>query len=134
LAKKFVKYISIVLFISPIASGIYIYRKRTIMTAAQNQALNFTTVKKGDIKISFASDGESYLPILKLRFQISGQLKEVNVNIGDKVKKGDILAKLDDRDYRNKLDTAQISYDQALTKKVAQKAKRIIHVNDGRVG
>ena len=116
MVRKHIKYIIILLFFLAIASGIYIYKQRTTISSAQNQVLNTTPVKKGDIKIRFSDDGESYLPVLKLRFQISGQLKEVNVNIGDKIKKGDILAKLDDSDYINKLDTARLNYDQALTK------------------
>ncbi len=40
-------------------------------------------------------------------FEVSGLLQEVVVEEGDEVKKGDILARLDDRDYRAARDAAQ---------------------------
>jgi RND family efflux transporter MFP subunit len=40
-------------------------------------------------------------------FEVPGLLQEVFVDEGDKVKKGDLLARLDDRDYRASRDSAQ---------------------------
>ena len=40
---------------------------------------------------------------VNLAFQVDGPLIEVKVNPGDKVKKGDLLARLDPRDYESKL-------------------------------
>ena len=51
-----------------------------------------------------------------LSFQVSGIIKDVLVEEGDYVKKGDILAKLDDRDYLAK-------YNQALYQEQANKAQ-----------
>jgi len=38
-----------------------------------------------------------------LSFQVGGKIIEINVNVGDRIKKGDLLARLDDTDYRTKV-------------------------------
>ncbi|MCJ8294392.1 MAG: efflux RND transporter periplasmic adaptor subunit [Colwellia sp.] len=48
-----------------------------------------------------------------LAFKISGELTEFLVKQGDAVKKGDIIAKLDDSDLKIYLDEAQAHYDKA---------------------
>lgn len=47
---------------------------------------------------------------LELKFKTSGLLKELFVAVGDSVKKGQILAKLDDSPIQNQLDSALLSY------------------------
>lgn len=46
-------------------------------------------------------------------FQVSGTLKEFPVKEGDKVAEGDLLARLDDRDYQNRYDAAKAILDTA---------------------
>ena len=48
-----------------------------------------------------------------LAFEVSGKLNEITINIGDKVKKGDVLASLDDRDFRNVLDQSKAELKRA---------------------
>lgn len=120
--KKILKITISVLLISAIAFGVYSYRQKAAATTNQGLELKEAAVNRGDIRISFSSDGKTYLNVLKLKFQVSGQLKEVNVNVGDKVQKDAVIARLDDRDYINKLETAKLSYNQALSK--LEKTKR----------
>ncbi|MBN2711064.1 MAG: efflux RND transporter periplasmic adaptor subunit [Planctomycetes bacterium] len=50
---------------------------------------------------------------VNLAFSVNGQLKELNALEGRKVKKGEVIARLDDRDYRNSFDAAKASYADA---------------------
>lgn len=42
-----------------------------------------------------------------LAFEVSGKLNELEVSVGDKVKRGDVLASVDPRDFQNALDQAK---------------------------
>lgn len=48
-----------------------------------------------------------------LSFQVSGLLLELLVNEAEEVKQGDILAKLDSRDFKSNLDSAQAQFNNA---------------------
>ena len=74
--------------------------------------LHFKKKKLNTIK----SYGNIEIRQVDLSFQVSGIIKDVLVEEGDYVKKGDILAKLDDRDYLAK-------YNQALYQEQSNKAK-----------
>ena len=50
-----------------------------------------------------------------LAFRVSGQLAELPVKAGDHVKKGDVLAKLEQSDFKNALSDRQARYDLAKT-------------------
>ncbi len=47
----------------------------------------------------------------KLAFEIPGKIKYIYVDVGDKVEKGQILAKLDDREANARLNQAKASYE-----------------------
>ena len=47
----------------------------------------------------------------KLAFEIPGKIKFIYVDVGDKVEKGQILAKLDDREANARLNQAKASYE-----------------------
>lgn len=48
----------------------------------------------------------------KLSFRVSGPVKDISVNEGQFVKKGEIIAKLDPRDYEIQLSAAKAEYEQ----------------------
>ncbi|MHC4132072.1 MAG: efflux RND transporter periplasmic adaptor subunit [Planctomycetota bacterium] len=48
-----------------------------------------------------------------IAFEVQGQLIERQVDVGDSVKVGQVLAQLDPRDYQNDLDSAQAQMDRA---------------------
>ncbi|MHC4559853.1 MAG: efflux RND transporter periplasmic adaptor subunit [Planctomycetota bacterium] len=48
-----------------------------------------------------------------LAFQVEGQVVELPVLKGEEVKQGDLLAKLDERDYKNRHNAAKAEYEQA---------------------
>lgn len=47
-----------------------------------------------------------------LAFQVEGQIVEFPILKGQQVQKGDLLAKLDDRDYKNRYNSAKAQYEQ----------------------
>lgn len=71
-------------------------------------------VTRGDITIGFTGDGEAEIPVINLDFSLSGKIKEVHVKNGEQIQEGQILAKLDDTEYQNKLRTAELSYNKAV--------------------
>lgn len=53
--------------------------------------------------------------IINLGFKAAGQISNIYVKEGDFVKEGQLLAKLDDKDYRLQLSATEIQYNQLLT-------------------
>lgn len=49
---------------------------------------------------------------INLGFKIAGQISHILVKEGDYVKRGQLLARLDDEDYRLGVEALQIQYDQ----------------------
>lgn len=65
------------------------------------------------IKIKNADIGERKYPgearatdAVTLAFEVPGKLNEITVDVGDKVKKGQVLASLDSRDFKNAVNAA----------------------------
>ena len=50
----------------------------------------------------------------RLAFEIPGKIKSLNVDVGDKVKKGQVLAELDDREAVAQLNQSKAKYDLAV--------------------
>lgn len=61
-----------------------------------------------DIRVSIDGEGEAKLEETDYKFQIGGTLEKVYVNKGDKVKKGDKLAKLSNADINTKIEELKI--------------------------
>ncbi|BDY04336.1 efflux RND transporter periplasmic adaptor subunit [Ferrimonas sp. YFM] len=72
----------------------------TITDAQRNQIYEFPAV------VDASRDAD-------LSFQVSGLLKELNIIEAQQVQEGELLAKLDQRDFLNKLASAQAEYDNA---------------------
>ena len=49
----------------------------------------------------------------KLNFRVGGTVSEILVEMGDRVKKGQVLAKLDDANFKLYVEQARASYDAA---------------------
>ena len=67
---------------------------------------------------------------INMSFRVSGTLIELPVNIGDEIKEGDVVARIDPQDYLNALGTAtgQLQAAQARAKKAAADYNRIHNV------
>jgi HlyD family secretion protein len=86
----------------------------TPVVAAQESTLQTTTVQRGDMTITADGTG-NLLPATELpvAFRTSGVLTELNVAVGDQVKAGDVLARLDNTDARVAVTNAEIQVRQA---------------------
>lgn len=64
-----------------------------------------TAVKRGDLTLSVDAVGEVFAQnLVDVGAQVSGQIKELYVKVGDKVKKGDKIAQIDSIKQQNTLD------------------------------
>ena len=77
-------------------------------------AQQLVKVQKGDITITVASDGNlALINDRKLTFQTSGIIKEVKVKEGDRVKAGQVLARLDTQPLELTISTASLAVKSA---------------------
>lgn len=72
-----------------------------------------TQVKRDDIIVGLDSDGNIDFSKVNLRFGVKGTIAEILVVEGAEVKKGDVIAKLDDRDYQDQYQLAQAKLQEA---------------------
>lgn len=82
----------------------------TVSSASTSRAISFPAV----IEAENSSE---------LTFLVSGKITQLNVLEGDEVKKGQIIARVEERDYQNSLAQAQAQYDNAEIE--YQRAKRL---------
>ncbi len=75
-------------------------------------------VRRGDIIVGFESDGNIAFSKVNLRFGVKGTISEILVNEGSKVKKGDIIAKLDSQDYQDQYQLALAKLTDAQEQKI----------------
>jgi multidrug efflux pump subunit AcrA (membrane-fusion protein) len=84
-------------------------------------------VVKGDIKPTLQLSGQVVASKeVGLNFEVSGVLKEVYVEVGDKVKKGEKLAEIDDSELQKEVKMAKSNFDSARAK-LSQIKERINH-------
>lgn len=90
-------------------------------------------VMKGNLEIGLSADGKISRSLTNLNFEVSGTVKKINVQVGQTVKAGDILAELDDTDLQlavtqaeNALSKAQANYTDAVN-------QREINVMDSKI-
>src|SRR5579872_5741057 len=84
-----------------VVSGVAVYRYRAASNAS---ATSYTTtrVQVGTITDAVTGTGPiSASQAVPLNFKNSGKVSEIDVNVGDKVKSGQVLAKLDDSDLKS---------------------------------
>ena len=83
--------------------------------------VNLGEARRGDLVMSIYADGEIRTPrSLDVRTKVSGELTEVNVRDGDRVRKGQLLARIDPRSYRLELEAARYAHLQALSQVAAE--------------
>lgn len=90
-----------------VVSGVAVYRYRAASNTASS---SFTTsrVQRGTITDAVTGTGPiAASQAVPLNFKNSGKVAEIDVKVGDKVKAGQVLAKLDETDLRSQLDQAK---------------------------
>lgn len=104
--KKTIKVIVFLVII--ICIGYIVYDK----FIKKEEKIEFITVqaKNGNITQSVEATGKLYAKnSVELGVQVSGQIKKLYVDIGDNVKKGDMIAEIDDVKQKNKIDDLKAS-------------------------
>jgi len=106
------KVIAFLLLLCAAAAGIYFYRG----FGREERAEEFTkiAVERGDIRSEVTASGEAELQTVELAFELSGIIEEICVSPGDRVKKGDVIARLNADDYE--LELARANYKAAAIK------------------
>jgi multidrug efflux pump subunit AcrA (membrane-fusion protein) len=116
----------LVLLAAVVVGGYYAYTQYTSFQAAAAAAaalknIQYGTVTRGTLSASVSATG-NIVPVntAKLTFRSAGIVQNVNVKVGDAVKAGDVLARLDTTDLEltlatalTNLDNAQIKYQQS---------------------
>lgn len=112
----------LVVLVAAAGGGYYLYQQWSVnqaeaAAAAAARKIQYATVTRGTLSASVSAVG-SIVPIntAKLSFRSSGVLRDVNVKVGDLVKAGDVLAKLDTVDLELSLATALTNLDNAKIK------------------
>jgi len=97
--------------------GYYVYTqnaKKDDTSAATTVGGKIAVVEKRDIDFAVHVAGEiAPAEQVSVRPEINGRIASMPVDIGDKVKKGDLLFALDDQELRNERDTAATEIDGA---------------------
>ncbi len=73
------------------------------------------------IKYETTDDAYVESDLVQIAPRVSGQISEIFIDDNQRIKEGDLIAKIDDRDYRIKYEQAKASYEKVLyTQKVAK--------------
>jgi multidrug efflux pump subunit AcrA (membrane-fusion protein) len=118
--------ILLVLLAAAVVGGYYAYVQYSDTQAAAAAAaalknVQYATVTRGTLSASVSATG-NVVPVntARLTFRTGGVVQSVNVKVGDAVKAGDVMAKLDTTDLElalatalTNLDNAQIKYQQS---------------------
>ncbi len=90
-------------------------------------AMQTATVRTGSLVISATGSGTLVSQDeVDLAFQTGGTVTEVDVNVGDQVQKGDLLARIDDSDLRVAYTEAKRSYDELTSASAIVDAKAAV--------
>ncbi len=109
---KWTRWVALVVLVGLLGAGTYTFIKarQTTAAAAATSTLQTATARTGNLVLE--ASGSGYLVAsseANVAFEIDGKLAELEVALGDKVEKGQLLAKLDDASLQYKLEEAQLA-------------------------
>lgn len=102
-----------------LAAGAGLWIQKTSTTTSTATQYEQATVKRDSIVVGLDSDGNIEFSKVNLRFGASGVIAEVLVSEGDEVKKGDVIARLDDQDYQDQYQLALAKLKDAQEQKIS---------------
>lgn len=107
--------IIVVLVVAGIAAGAFLLRDRWMETdASESQMLRSTEVTRDTLNVTVIASGKLVADKkLSVNFGTSGIVSEIAVEVGDIVKKGQILARLKTSDFERAVRQAELSLEQA---------------------
>ncbi len=103
--------LAIVVLLAAGGGSYYYYTQRQqAQTASNEETVQTATVRRGNLVVAASGTG-TLVPNAQLdvSFSSGGRLKEVLVEVGDKVQAGDVLARLDDTDAQSQVAQAKIN-------------------------
>ena len=108
---KWVCWVTLIVVALLVAGTYFVVRARQVTAAASTSStLQTATARTGNLVLQ--ASGSGYLVAASeanIAFEIDGKLAEVDVKLGDKVEKGQLLARLDDASLQYKLEEAQLA-------------------------
>ena len=114
--KKRWLYIVLVIALLATAGGGYYYYTNVFADpeTEDEPQIQTTRARRGDLVISATGAG-TVIPAIEIRMGVEtgGLLTELNVQTGDRVQQGDVLAKVDDLNYRRALASAELQLAKA---------------------
>ncbi len=102
------------LFVAVVAVGIFGYRR--LFPKSGYEILETARVEKGSIRGVLVETGiikPQVGAVVKIGSRITGAIVQMNVKIGDRVKKGDLIALVDDREVRKSIQRQAATVDSA---------------------
>ena len=98
-------WIALTVLVAIVAGGAYFY-----FALPQTRAQTTVVVARGDLKATVSANGRVRAEkSARLAFPASGMITQVNVQEGDAVKQGDVLATLDKREFERRMQQAQMN-------------------------
>src|SRR5919204_5616468 len=93
------------------ATGAWMYRRAQ---ASDTPAYRYATVERGDLQSTVAATGTlSAVTTVQVGTQVSGQISAIYVNFNDRVKKGQLLARIDPTLQQQAVRDAEAGLDRA---------------------
>lgn len=97
-----------------VASGVYWMRARGANKGKELDKALLTDVKRGDLRIEVIETGKVQpRERVEIKSKVAGQVARVLVDEGQRVKKGQLLLRLDATDYQREVERCQADVDQA---------------------
>ena len=97
--------------------------KACFFSKPKNAGQITATVAYGNVEKSVLATGELIpFKLVSVGAQASGQVTSLKVDVGDQVKKGDLIAEIDSQTQRNNLQTAQAKLNDTQAQKAADEA------------
>jgi len=128
---KLKRWIPRIILLALVAGGVaFLIIKKPWATGETPVTFNTVTVGKGNIAAQVTANGTlSAVGTVQVGAQVSGRVVELRADFNEKVKKGQVIAKLDDSVLKAQIEQAQAAYDVAVanlnrSKVTAANAKR----------
>lgn len=112
--KKALRWILVIGLLGGVAAGIWWYLSRQQAEASEVDVIRTGETSRGTLEISVAASGSATLERrVDLTFERPGTVREVGIEVGDRVDAGETLAKLDDDALVDAVRQAELDLDQA---------------------
>jgi HlyD family secretion protein len=100
-----------------VGGGLWLHNRAE---ARDRPAYRFVAVERGDLEVEVSATGAlAAVRTVQVGTQVSGQLAEIHVDFNDRVRKGQLLARIDPTLARQAVADAQASLDRVMAEQVA---------------